>query len=126
MSVEPITIVRVDENATRRLEGDFFDVSLILSSEPPTGWVGIFNAKWKMHLYMLKRNALASGSRIRIQCVLSELDEHILELRKIINEANQEFLTTMAKIDIQKQAELQRNEADRNDISALNKKLFGP
>lgn len=127
MSFEDIKISGIDEAATRRSRkgGEIFDLVLKLSASAPYAWCDYFDGRWKHEFYTMKRNAYASGSRITIICVPSELEKyHLPHLTAVIAETNAAYRDYMTKKETEEAHRRKNNADDKAAIGALNNNLF--
>lgn len=129
MTVEfqDIRITGVDTAASGGGDGGsaLVDVVLTLSKSTPADWASYFNARWEQHIYMMKRRAVVSGSRLTIHCVPDELEkDHLPELKKIANETNQRYKEHLAQRELDAQRERERAEARKAELDKLKNIKF--
>lgn len=127
MAFEDITIVGINNSASSRADSQsaLFDLVLKLSASAPREWSNYFNERWEQEFYMMKRHAEASGSRITITCVPSELEEdHLPHLNSVIAETNNAYRAYIGKKDAHEQARKQQEREDSATLNDLNARLF--
>jgi len=102
-SFEDVQIIGIDKDASHRSERTpgLFDIVLKLSTSAPWEWSLNFNELWKREIYMNKRQATASGARITITCVPSELEaDHLPHLEAVISKANVAYSARLARTKV--------------------------
>lgn len=87
---DDIKIIAMDDEASYKSEPNtqMVHIALTLSASAPYEWADHFNRLWQQHFYMMKRRASVSGDSLEIYCVPNELQDHIVELNKVISETN--------------------------------------
>ncbi|MBL8570942.1 MAG: hypothetical protein JNK84_17875 [Phreatobacter sp.] len=105
-------------------EGQMRTVVIQLSEYAPTLWSEHFNSEWAQHIYMMKRRAVAMGNTIEIYCVPSELqDNHIPELKKVIDATNARFGAAIAESQRRQAADEKQRRAEVQRLEELKKSL---
>jgi hypothetical protein len=127
MTFQDIEIVGIDENASTRSEGatsGLFNIELKLSCSAPSEWAQEFDRRWQQHMYLAKRRACASGSKISILCLPDELEStHIPELKKVIVETNKHYRTFVSGVQAAHEQRLTAESRDKTLLQDLNKRL---
>src|SRR5436190_22047341 len=91
---EDISITGVSKERSYQLTGPTFRIFLTLSSEPPGGWVHLFDGVWQDTFYMMKRRAGIDENMMWIDCAPAELKQyHLEELKKAATETNARYHT---------------------------------
>ena len=90
-----IRMIRIDGQATLRKDrwsSPMLDVHIELTSPAPHEWARIFNAKWALHGYNLKRRAAVVGRHIVMRCPVEEFETiHKRELEVAVALTNREY-----------------------------------
>jgi hypothetical protein len=123
---EDIKIVSMDDSASYRPDPNLamFNIVLNLSSSAPYGWTNYFNQRWPQHLYMMKRKATVSGSKLEIYCVPDELEkDHIPELNKIISEVNIAYRAFLIKQTQQEAMQKTQEASERELLKSIKSNL---
>lgn len=127
MTFVNIEIVGVDEGASARSAGPhsgLFEIALNLSASAPSEWSEYFNQRWQQHLYMMKRRAHASGSRITILCAPDELEkDHIPELTTVIAETNDAYRSYLSRVQANEEERRKAEAKDKAILQDLNKRI---
>ena len=66
----------------------FNQYALILTPRPPADWANDFDQRWTQHYSMNKRRAWVVGGRLVVDCIESELQGLIDELKPIVAQTN--------------------------------------
>lgn len=104
--------------------GALIDVVLVLEPKADAAWADTFEALWKNHFYMQKRNTSAEPGRLVVTCIPNELEGGLLaELKKIAAATNEAMNQHVAEMEQQKQRGDDTEAARRNSLSDLAKKL---
>lgn len=124
---EGIRITSVDADLSGGSDGNsaLVDVVLTLSQSAPSDWTTYFNGRWEQHIYMMKRRARVSGSRLTIHCVPDELEkDHLPQLKKIVDETNQRYTEYLIQKERDAQRERERTEAQKAELDKLKNIKF--
>lgn len=101
-----------DKLSTPSGKGSLLALHFSLSSRPLPVWADTFDKLWKLHVYMKKRHAVCNGTHIVLIALPSEVqDEHLPELKKVIEETNaivKAELVKKAQKDAAEKAHLRR------------------
>lgn len=127
MDFQDIKIIGIDEAASKRAGkgGELFDLVLKLSASAPSEWCDYFDGRWKQEIYMMKRNAYASGNRITITCVPTELEkDHLPQLSGVIEATNAAYRTYIVKRESEEAKKKELEAEDKATIGNLNNQLF--
>ncbi len=121
-----VKIVNLDDKSSRRIEdSELFEMKLILSCEPPIEWVEYFDNAWKSHRYSVKRKKVyVSGNILTVKCVPNEIEHHLPELQKIIEETNNWYKDYVYRRTIEKTKRKENRKKDEELLKDLKKKLF--
>lgn len=121
-----IKIVSLDDTASRSSDPNSALVNIVLnlSSSAPNEWASYFNERWQSHIYMMKRHARVSGSRLEICCVPEDLQsDHLPELKIIIAETNQAYSQFLAQKERVAAAEAAKNETEKAKLRDLKNSI---
>ena len=124
---EDIRITGVDTDASGGGDDSsaLVDVVMTLSKSTPADWASYFNARWQQHIYMMKRDAWVSGNHLTIHCVPDELEnDHLPELKKIVDETNQRYKEHLAQRERDAQRERERADARKAELDKLKNIKF--
>jgi len=123
---EDIKIKGMDDAASYKPDPneELFNIVLNLSAHVPYEWADIFSNRWRFHFYMKRRIVSVSGNALHIICVLDELEkDHIPELKKVVDETNQEYRKYLKRKQTKKRKRKQLAEEEKKQLSYLKKNI---
>ena len=127
---QDIKIVGMDETASKRPDPNKsrYDIVLTLSASAPSEWSEYFNKRWADYIYGMKRNAYVYGSKLTIHCAIEDAPEdleqdHLPELKKIIEEINQQYKEYLQAQKSQKKKEIEYEKAEKQKLDNLKKRI---
>jgi len=104
-----IKIVGYDSTRSKKHGTAMFDIYLNLSDFPPHVWTQIFEDRWKLETYNMKRDAWIEDNYIILHCIPEEVDKYHLEhLKSVVDKTNQDFANYVS--------ERQKNDAKRKEV----------
>ena len=120
---EPIEIVRVDKEKTRRKfeDKELYNVYFELSCEPPISWVKFFNESRRFPRHSMWREAWVNGKYIVVRCCLDEVKKyHANDIKEDVKNANEKYNEHLSlKAEEEKKKKVEEEEEKRNIEEAL-------
>lgn len=101
-----ITILGINKDSSIINERGNSEIHLRLSNDPPGEWGQLFTNAWSDTFYSMKQHAEVLGSDLVVHCHPSVLmNEHMPQLDKAVEAANQQYLSHYAAAEMAAQNE---------------------